>query len=140
MGQLTEMTIDNLGNFDGGRIRLAFAQSLLAIVNDLQNRPADGTARTLTLTLRVIPSQQASGLMESGELDVTVNTSIPKKKSAPARVLIKPNGKLVFNAESPDDPHQSTFAEGMREGEQLDPKTGEVVPKATNGNPQQQRS
>lgn len=123
---LKQLTIDTIGNIDDGRVRLAIDRDLEAICKDVSNRPFDASRRSLTIKIDIIPTPNSDGVLETVEVDVTTTAKVPKRRAQPAKMLIKPNGKLLFNDHSQDDPKQLTLDQHDGGGN-VDTETGEVA-------------
>ena len=104
------LTLDTLKEIDSGRISAAFNAELRRIAQDLIDRPADPTARTVVLTVTVKPNGD-SGVCETADLEFRVKSSVPQRRSRSYSVAVQGNGSLVMNPVSPQDVRQRTLDE-----------------------------
>lgn len=95
------LTLESLGTFDE-RIPLLFRKHIVHISQDCANRPADPSPRELVIKISAIPEQNDDGTCESGQLSVTMTSSVPKFKTKPLPVLVTNQG-FKFNAEIPEE-------------------------------------
>lgn len=123
---IKQLTINTIGDIDDGRVRLAIDRDLEAICKDLMNRPGDPSRRSLTIKIDFKPQPRADGVLETVDVDLTTLVKVPKRRAQPAKMLIKPTGKLLWNDLSQDDPKQATLDQ-IDGGGTVDPKTGELL-------------
>lgn len=103
-----------VGELDDGRVAIAFDRHLRRAISDCEDRPGDGTARKVTITLEVKP------LILEGAVDISVvaqiKGSIPNHVSRPTVCQIRSMNNAVgkvaaFNDLSGDNPRQGTIDE-----------------------------
>lgn len=119
--------IDTLATFDGGRLADVFGERLREVLADLSDRPRLAKARKITLSFTFEPASDEDGgaLHDDVEVSYDVRASIPPVKFGGCVMEPKADGTgLLFNALSPDNPHQGTLDEQQ---ERVDKRTGEIV-------------
>ena len=107
-----KLSLDSLMELDGGRAAMAFQHELEKIVQDLDDRPGDKTARKVMIQLSIMPEQTDNGSAVTSEVAFRVKSSVPDRKTTSYRMKIDPIAKcLTFNPHSPEAPEQQTFDE-----------------------------
>ena len=99
-----------VAELNGGAVDLIFKRALLQCVNDATDRPADSSARKITLQLSVTPVAGSEGLLEEVKVGVEVKHSLPKQHTRPISMMPDvPNGALMFNDLAPENVRQGTL-------------------------------
>jgi hypothetical protein len=116
--------LETLKDLDMGKVTKAFEHELKRCVQDCLDRPADSTARTVTLALALKP-------VPDGEICDTVSGEFEIKGKVPVRRTrvysfgVKKTGSLMFNVDSPDNVDQKTLLDGMDEPDGKSKAAGE---------------
>ena len=76
---VSQLLLEHLHQLDDGLLAAAFKANVLEIVRDLEDRPADDRARTLTLTLTFEPEQNR-GDLDRVKLEHKVTSKIPGRE------------------------------------------------------------
>jgi hypothetical protein len=102
-----KLCLSNLDALDLGTVAALFQANLKQIVSDLNDRPFDETARTLTLKFAFKPVIDSAGRdLEEVGTQVQVFNNLPKAKTKVYRMIPKADGTLVFSADFADEPNQ----------------------------------
>jgi hypothetical protein len=102
--------LENMASIDSGLTALLFNRELKKVVADCVDRPADKKARTVTLTVAIVP-QCVDGVCETVLMETTVSSKMPAPRTKQYQVAVKGDGTLVANPASLDDAHQRTLDE-----------------------------
>ena len=105
--------LKTLTEIDGGRIREAFEQALRRCESDCRDRPNIAKARTLTLSVSLVPAVDERGELDTVAATFDIAEKLPKRQSRKYQMLAR-GGKLLFNELSPDDVKQKTLDEAPR--------------------------
>ena len=106
---IQELQLDSFEDIDGGRIAEELRVHLRRIWLDYKYRPADATARVVTMKIKLVPELEADGSCDRCKMAVEFSSSIPKHKTRTIELGMKASGMLVFNPDSPDNVVQSTM-------------------------------
>ena len=122
---LRELTFENIGEVDAGRIKLAVEQHLKKIVTDCIDRPGNDTARTLTLQLNIVPQiDPDTNNCDDVNIEFEVGSKVPKHRSRMVNCAVRKslNGPmLAFNDLSEADSDQRTLDEAASSFRNDDP-------------------
>lgn len=105
------LTLESLKHLDGGRALQMFDLLLRRAGQDCYDRPADRSARKVPMTAILKPVMGQDGRCDGVTLEIEFNPSTPKFRTATFPMLLKPNGAIVFNPDSPDNPRQLTMTD-----------------------------
>lgn len=106
---LMTLALDTLKEIDGGKIQEALNLHLRRVSLDCKDRPADGTARTVTMTIKMVPDMDPDGSCDRCKMTVEFGSKIPGHRTRAIEIGLKANGTPVFNPDSPTNVDQSTF-------------------------------
>lgn len=111
----SELTLDTLGDLDGGSAREIVNAALRSALTDLEDRGDDGKPRKVTITLHV-------HLLDNGQAAAKVDakTTIPAYSThATIANMTRREGRagLQFQGLAPDNPNQKTLDEFERKEE-----------------------
>jgi hypothetical protein len=106
---LQTFTLDSLTEVEGGKVRLAFDRLVKRCADDCYDRPGDGAARTVTLKIEIKPVLAPEGGCERVNVQVFAESGVPKLRSRVFDMGLTPSGRLLFNADSPDNVDQGTL-------------------------------
>ena len=111
--------LDNLHKLGNGAVAAAMVTHLNRLIADCEDRPALDKARTLTLTIEMVPrifAEGANPTLDTVDVGFTIAPKVPPSKShthnmQPRRVNTsgKVERMLVFNDMSEDDVQQMTI-------------------------------
>ena len=107
-----ELTLETIGQIDDGRVALAFQAELKRIITDCQDRPGDNAARSLILTLKVVPIIDEAGFCEEVNGEFQVKSSVPNRKSKTYSFGVRKGGITTFSSTSPTSVKQKTIVDG----------------------------
>ncbi len=116
---MQKLDLEGIAKIKGGMVAEAFKQEMLAIHNDITQRPAVKTARKITLQLEIRPLLDNKGNLEVTPTKFNVFAQLPKRQSVEVETM-PTKTDFIFEEHSPEDVHQT--------GMDFDPKTGEVKP------------
>lgn len=105
---LEKFAMATMAEIDGGRIREAFDQALRRCEIDCKDRPGDGAARVVNMTVRLTPVLDVDGEMNSVDIQFQVKDSVPTRKSKVYNMR-STEGGLLFNELAPEDVRQATI-------------------------------
>lgn len=108
------LSLDTLGELDGGAARAIVDQAIAAAVADLDDRGDDGKPRRVKILLTL--ERTDSGLV-IGHVEAAVAVPAWKTAGTVSKVQRRSDGQigLVFQELAPDDPDQRTIDEAMRQ-------------------------
>ena len=106
---LVGLTLDTLAELDNGKVALLFQAALSRIQEDLRDRPADTTARKLTVTVNAKPGEVSPLGLQTTQIEVEVKAAVPVHRTRAYQCNVGEKGGMLFNVESPDDPNQMTI-------------------------------
>lgn len=106
----TKLSINNLSQLDE-RLDLSVSKEMRKIADDLSQRPGDNSPRELSIKVTFTPQQNELGNCDAANVEFTINSKLPPRRSATYNVEVKGNGTLEFNGASPDNVNQRTLDE-----------------------------
>lgn len=106
---MLEFSLANLDALDGGKAALAFAMHVKRAALDCMDRPGDGTARSVTLKITMVPRMESDGDCNEVFSQLKVTSSLPPHQTKMLSLAMKRNGSLLFNPDSLDDVNQTTL-------------------------------
>lgn len=116
-----------LGALQNGVFDADFTERLEAAYADCADRPHVKTARTVTLTLNVIPNPDDAGELYDVDLKVQSKLTLPKRSAKTIRVKRQRGGGLFVNELDENDlPGQTTMPFPRPITEAVDTATGEI--------------
>ena len=102
----------DVAELNEGAVDAIFKRALLQCVNDATDRPADGSARTITVQLSLTPVSGSEGILEEIQVGVQVKHSLPKQHTRSISMIPDaPSGGLSFNDLAPENARQRTLDE-----------------------------
>ena len=110
---LSEFSIRNIGDIDGGRIAAMIDESMRKCAADVCDGPADDRARKTTIEISQVPVVDRNSAAVRSEIEVVVKTSLPSIRSSKIDMSANGAGVLRFNAASPDNVRQGTLDDAM---------------------------
>lgn len=105
-----KFNLKSLAEIDDGRLRKAWEQALNRARLDCEDRPSVEKARTVTLTIELVPVREPGGSLHSVDASFRVRDKLPEIQS-PAYSLRAGRGGLFYNELSLDDVNQMTLDE-----------------------------
>lgn len=121
------LTLQNIGEIDSGRVALAFNHNLRLATMDVVDRPGDKSKRKVQLTVEMTPVlDKNTGALDTINNEFVIKTAMPVLRSAAYPMLPDNEGRQTFQPFAPFDPRQSSFS-FTDEGETFDKTTGEVI-------------
>jgi len=107
---LTTLSLDTLGDLDGGAARAIVDKAIAAAVADLDDRGEDDKPRKVKITLTLERSD--SGLV-IGHIEAAIAVPAWNTAGPVSKVQRRANGQigLTFQELAPDDPDQRTIDE-----------------------------
>lgn len=119
------LTLSTIAEVDKGKVALAFNQVLKKALDDVEDRPADSTRRTVNLQVVLTPKlDDDSGVLDVVHTEFRITSKIPAKQTIAYPMLPMGKGRLSFQPLSPLDPRQGTLFGSA--SEEVDLETGEV--------------
>lgn len=110
------LTLENLADFSGGAVGLAFNQAVEQVKRDLLDRDLLKKPRTIALTLKFTPYIEHGA--DPGDIvsEVAIKTTLPEKSTGEHRLNVRGDG-IHFNPgqKKSDLPGQQTFLNGEEE-------------------------
>ena len=103
--------ISDLGVFDDGGLDVVFKRALCRVNEDLIDRPGVSAAREINITLRLTPEVGESGHLANVDIEAELKLKVPCVRTNTIKGRTAPDGRLVYNDLSPDDPMQRTLDE-----------------------------
>lgn len=104
------LTLQTIGDLDRGKVALAFNHALRVATLDVLDRPADKTARKVTLTVELRPKlDKHSAALDVIENEFIIKTTVPNQRSASYPMVADQEGRQIFKPGSPFDPRQGAF-------------------------------
>ena len=94
------------------RVTNAFNRAIAAAVSDCQERPADKSARKISLEMELVPLvDDSDGGCSHAEASFTIKCKVPDRRSRTYSLLVQPRGGLLFNDQAPENADQTTLDE-----------------------------
>jgi len=105
-----DLNAEALGRLDNRRVSAAINHEVRRLVSDLQSRPGDDRARTLTIKMTLTPDLKDDlGNLETFKGEVNVSGSVPDSRSRPIQFAIGEKKGEAFFEESGGNPLQGTL-------------------------------
>jgi len=115
---LIEVRTATLAQIDRGILGMALDLELAKAVADCRDRPAEKTAREITLNIKIKPCEpDLTGDVDSIDLTYSVKGKHPPRKSKTTNCGVQKNNRLVYADMAPDNHKQRTIDE-ITEGDQ----------------------
>jgi hypothetical protein len=108
---LKKFGINDLPTLDDGRVAATVDKLIRTVVEDCSNRPGVGAARDVTLKIKIKPQTDERGMCTDVHVDVVSSCTVPNGQSKTFAMAVRPNGTVLFNDLSPDQPRQHTTDE-----------------------------
>ena len=127
--QMSAFKFEDLGKVDSGKVVVALNHALLQCIRDVQDRPFEEAARTVSLKIDLTPildaaeAKEGRCVLDTIGMQFKLNPSMPKQQTMVYPMIPTSSGALLFNPDSPRNPRQHTLD---FDGGQADPETGEV--------------
>jgi hypothetical protein len=106
------LSLANLKDLDDGKAAAAFDSHLRRIAQDCLDRPADATARGVTLEVVVKPILEDDGSCDRVDAQISVKSKIPQHKTRVYNFGLRRNGQFAFSEMSPDNFDQTSIFDG----------------------------
>lgn len=109
-----KLTMESLSVLDQGKVRAAVDKELRHVLADLSDRPGEKSARTVSIDIKLTPEQDESGVAVTGQLEVEVSSSVPKRRTRSYQFEIHEAAggtQALFNDVSRTDVRQGTLDE-----------------------------
>jgi len=100
--KLVPLDFGSLQELDDGRQSLAFKKHMARLAQDCIDRPGDGTARVVQLTISVKPVVGEDGQCERCFVEMEQKSKVPVQRSRPFEMEVTKGG-LMFNQEFPEE-------------------------------------
>lgn len=110
--EILQLTLATLGDLDYGKAQEAFNVCLRRAVADISDRPADSTARTVTLQFTMTPVVEPSGDCTEVEMEIDCKAKIPAYRTKKLSLGIRRGGLLAFRPDSPENINQPPLTMG----------------------------
>lgn len=108
---LAQFKFETLATMDDGRLSTAFEQALDRLRRDCEDRPGLKKARTLTMTVSLVPTMDTDvSKLARVHIGVDFSEKIPSRQSKNYEML-PARGGLLFNDLSHEDARQGTLDE-----------------------------
>lgn len=107
-----ELSLDSVGNVDGGSLRIAVNQALKMVTQDLEDRPALKSKRKVVLTLEFEPEidkNSNSIHLENASFGWHIKTTVPAIGKDGCVMVPQSNGLLAFHSDLPESPDDETI-------------------------------
>lgn len=118
-----QLNIANLQELDRGKVAVALNHAMRTCVMDIEDRPADKTARIVELKIKLSPKlDKDTGALDLVGAQFQISTKLPVRQSIVYPMLAAKEGTLAFQPECPLDPRQAAF----EFPEHVNKNTGEV--------------
>lgn len=111
----TKLSLDSLKELDMGKVEKVFQHHLTRVLADIDDRPADKTARRVLLEIQAVPAD-AEG--DTVDMEFSVKSSVPIHRSRKYNMVVRhESGKrtAVFNTEEAENVHQGTLDEATQD-------------------------
>lgn len=106
---------ENLPRLDNGLLALAIDAEVRKCALDCQDRPGNGTARTVTIKLHFVPKLDDAGMCDEVQFGADVISTCPKRTTKAYSLGVKGHGaakgQLFFRELAPDNFRQQTLAD-----------------------------
>lgn len=106
---IKEFTLENLEHLDFGKAAMAFNHQIRRVANDCLDRPADATARKVSMEVVVKPALNDDGTCDRVKLQIQVTSKIPSHRTRVYDLGLRKNGILAFAEDSPENFDQTTI-------------------------------
>ena len=106
--QLQQLSFDSLAELDDGRINRLVKHHLARIASDVIDRPADKTARKVTIDFIVKPIIQPDGECDEAAVEIECKSKIPTYRTK-KYTMRATKGGLAFNRDFPDELDQTSL-------------------------------
>lgn len=119
-----QLNISTLQELDRGKVAVALNHAIRQCVLDIEDRPADKTARIVEMKVKLTPKLDGdTAALDTVGAQFQVATKLPVRQSIIYPMLPSNSGALTFQPECPTDPRQASF----EFPENVDKSTGEVI-------------
>lgn len=112
------LDIDAIMNMDGGEVREQADYHIRLMAKDCAERASDDRTRKITLEIEFKPVVDKSGPRQEAEVQVKFSSKIPGHMSRTLSTLIRRDGKLAYNPDSPRNAAQTTMFPGQEPDEE----------------------
>jgi ribosomal protein L30/L7E len=106
------LTLESLKDLDYGKAHLAFQAHLARAAQDCLDRPGDSKARTVTLSIGLVPVLESDLDCTEVKAQIQVTSKVPVHRTKVYSLGLRRNGGLVFSEDSPEAIDQATFFDG----------------------------
>jgi len=107
--QLQQLTLETLGQIDGGKGVALFQKHLARAAADCEDRPNDLKGRTVTLTVEVKPVPNDDGTCDEVSFQILAASKVPTHHSKPYSGRLHKGGMIGVNLDSLDNVNQTTL-------------------------------
>ena len=111
---MEKVSLATIHLIDDGSLQQLFDRAIKNALADCDDRPADETAREVTLKFSIVPVSATGRSCERVSIDAQVNTKVPAYRTTPTDVSVRKdkNGFMgLFNPMAPEDAEQRTLDE-----------------------------
>jgi hypothetical protein len=109
MRELQKLSLAGLSEIYGGRLAIAFEQALKRVAQDCEDRPGERKARSVSVTLNVVPVLDEDGLCDNVKLQAQISDNVPKRRSKIYDLSLRKGGHLLFHPDSLENVDQHTL-------------------------------
>lgn len=105
-----------ISRMDDGRVRAAIDRAIQECASDIDDRGEDGAKRSVTIKIEFKPVL-FEGKLDSVETEMTVDSSIPVRRSRPYSMSTRMHGGKIgflYNEDSADNIKQGTLDEANK--------------------------
>ena len=106
---LQQLTLETLGQIDGGKGLAVFQRHLARAAADCEDRPNDKKARRVTLVVDIIPVPEDDGTCNEVGFQISSTSRVPEHKTKVYSGRLFKNGHIGINPDSLDNVNQTTF-------------------------------
>lgn len=106
---LRYLTLDSLKALDFGKPDVQFNREMESVIHDLIDRPGEQKARTVGITISVVPVIGDEGQCEGAKVNFKFQHAIPPRQTRDYDMAVNTKGKLIFSETSPSNVDQLTI-------------------------------
>ena len=106
------LDIDAIFDMDNGEVRQQANFHIAMMARDCNDRSSDDRVRKITLEIEFKPVVDKTGPRNEAEVQVKFSSKVPGHLSRTLSTLIRRDGKLAYNPDSPRNAAQTTMFPG----------------------------
>ena len=114
--EIKEFTIEELAEFDDGRLVKAINAAFKEASRDMEDRPREKKARDVSIKFSFTPriDPDDGNMLEGVGMDFDVQCKVPKRAAVGYNLGAKKGGHLYFNANNPHQIDQMTIDDAIQ--------------------------